>query len=125
MGKSRPFIVVIEDDNASAAALELTLRDWGADVVCGHLSDALLRTTSQRSGAISAIIADFDLGPRPNGVTVSRRLREIAPQAPVLVLSGAFNGGAAQAAAAAGFDFMNKPAPANAITAWLERNERA
>lgn len=125
MGKPRPFIVVIEDDTASAAALELTLRDWGADVVCGHLSDALLRSASQRQGAISAIIADFDLGPRPDGVAVSKRLHEVAPQTPVLVLSGAFNGKAAYAAAAAGFDFMNKPAPASAITAWLDRTASA
>jgi ActR/RegA family two-component response regulator len=112
MGHVRPVVVIIEDDAASAAALELTVIDWGGDVV----------TRDMLAGhrAARAIIADFDLGPGPDGVSVSRQLKQIAPDARVLVLSGVFNGKAASAAAGAGFDFMAKPASAAAIMAWLD-----
>lgn len=120
MGHIRPVVVIIEDDAASAAALELTVVDWGADVVSGESAQAVLTCAGGKTEQTRAIIADFDLGAGSDGVLASSQLRQIAPQARVLVLSGMFNSRAARAAAGAGFDFMAKPASAAAIMAWLD-----
>jgi DNA-binding NarL/FixJ family response regulator len=67
------------------------------------------------------IITDFHLGPDANGVSLARRLREAAPSARVLVLSGSPSGDAQSAATSAGYAFMQKPAPPGDIIAWLEQ----
>lgn len=113
------MVLVVEDDPQASAALELTLRDWGAEVSCGDAAESLMERLGPRVREAQAIIADFDLGPKPDGVVAASRLRELAPRAQVLVLSGAFNTNAAHAAASAGYDFMAKPASADAITDWL------
>ncbi len=122
MGPSnKPLVLLIEDDAASAEALSLILRDWGAEVAhaahAGTLRDAL----AGRHAAVRYIIADFNLGAGRDGVSLAQDVAAAAPSSRVLVLSGCFNGSASAAAQQAGFDMMHKPARADAILAWLER----
>lgn len=121
MPAPRPIAIVIEDDAEAADALGLVLSDWGADVVHGMDEKSLVRDIGRRAAAVNWIIADFHLGPRPNGVTLAGDLVREMPQARVLVLSGSFQGHATAAAQSAGFDMLSKPAPAAAIISWLER----
>lgn len=119
MAAAPPLALIIEDDASSAEALALILSDWGAEVA--HAAgDAALRTFEPRLSELRWIITDFHLGAGPDGVTLVKRLAQLAPQARVLVLSGSFHGRATTAAANAGFDVMQKPARADAIVAWLE-----
>lgn len=115
------LILLIEDDAAAAEALLLILRDWGADVVHGADVDAVIADLGPRVADIAFIITDFHLGHGQDGVSLVKRLRETAPRARVLVLSGSFTGRATADAVEAGFDVMQKPARAKAIIAWLER----
>lgn len=116
-----PLILIIEDDPASAGALSLILSDWGADVIAGaSLAELMPKLESRRAAA--AIIADFCLGEGPNGVLAAQSLLQLLPSAPVLVLTSAFGNRAASDASDAGFDFMAKPARAEAIVAWLEQH---
>lgn len=115
----RPLAVVIDDDPGAAEALALTLQDWGADVVSGACASEVL--TLVRGARVSWVITDFELGPHANGVSDIAPLLAAAPAARVLVLSGAPLDQARRAAAGAGFDYMSKPATAEAIGAWLER----
>ena len=116
----KPFVLLIEDDLASAEALSMILRDWGADV--GHAQDAaaLPQALGPSGGRVHCIITDFHLGDGPDGVSLAQSVRVFAPHSRVLVLSGSFHGKAIVAAQAAGFHFMHKPARADAILAWLE-----
>jgi len=120
MAGSAPLALIIEDDTASAEALSLILRDWGADVLHAP-SDAKLAVFKPQLGQLRWIITDFHLGAGPDGVSLVQGLTQAAPQARVLVLSGSFHGRATAAAARAGFEVMQKPARADAIIAWLER----
>ena len=117
-GSHRPIAVVIDDDARAADALELMLRDWGAEVVAALSAEAALERLGARADAAAWVITDFDLG-GTNGVDGAKLLLTAAPGARVLVLSG--DRGASKAAAAAGFETLEKPAQAGAITAWLER----
>ena len=119
-GSPKPLAVVIDDDPAAAEALELTLRDWGADVIAARSVRAVLAEIAEVAPTISWVITDFDLGAE-NGVEGARAVLAEAPQARVLVLSGNLDGGAGRAAAEAGFDALEKPAAVSAIAAWLER----
>ncbi|MGE0740479.1 MAG: hypothetical protein AB7O98_03990 [Hyphomonadaceae bacterium] len=118
---SLPLALVLEDDVASAEALAFILRDWGADVVCCVDRAGIETALGQRLPRARWIITDYNLGADLDGVTLALDVRRVAAEARVLVLSGSFQGRAAAAAAAAGLDFMNKPARAEAIIAWLER----
>lgn len=119
MAHERPLVLLIEDDAASAEALELVLRDWGADVVHGIDADLVCAAAGARACQASLIITDFELGPRGDGVSVAQKLRDSAPNARVLVLSG--NGEARRAANDAGYAFMPKPTRARSIIDWIEQ----
>ncbi|MES1156878.1 MAG: response regulator [Alphaproteobacteria bacterium] len=119
-GSAKPLAVVIDDDAAAAEALELTLRDWGVDVIAACCARSAMERAGDRSAQITWVITDFDLGAE-NGVDSAHTLLAKAPKARVLVLSGNLAEAAGKAAAKAGFDAMEKPAAAAAIIAWLER----
>jgi DNA-binding response OmpR family regulator len=121
MCQARPLILLLEDDRAAAEALELVLRDWGADVVHGQDAAEVFAAAGPRASSAGMIITDFHLGLDANGVSIAGQLREKAPAARVLVLSGSLSGEADAAARGAGYAFMRKPAPPRDIIAWLER----
>jgi len=120
MTAKKPFVLLIEDDLASAEALSMILRDWGAEVAHAQDAAALPLALGTRAGCVHCIITDFHLGDGPDGVTLARDVQIVAPRSRVLVLSGSFHGKATVAAQAAGFHFMHKPARADDILAWLE-----
>ena len=116
----KPIVAVIEDDPDAAEALALILRDWGAEVMSDISAAPLARRLGSRVGDLTCIIADYDLGPGQDGVAAAKSLAASAPEARVLVLSGALRDSGLAAARAAGFDFMAKPARPSAIVDWLE-----
>lgn len=124
MKPRRPLILLLEDDTPSAEALELVLRDWGADVVHCPDPDDALTAAGARPERVGVIITDFHLGPERNGVSVAKTLNKSAPQAHVLILSGSLSNDAKQAATEAGYAFMPKPAQADDIIAWIEERQR-
>lgn len=121
MVRNKPFVLVLEDDPVSAEALTLVLQDWGAEVA--HAAHATLvdAAIAGRADELHFIIADYDLGEGPNGVSIAADLLSTAQRARVLVLSGTLRARSDVAARNAGFDMMQKPARADAIVAWLER----
>ncbi|MBL8545036.1 MAG: response regulator [Hyphomonadaceae bacterium] len=120
MTVARPLILLLEDDKASAEAMEIVLRDWGADVVHGADAEDVVSAAGTRASSARMIITDFHL-PVADGVSAARQIRKRAPDARVLVLSGSLNNDARRAAKGAGYAFMPKPAPTRDIIAWLER----
>jgi len=120
MPSDRPLALIIEDDPASAEALALIIKDWGADVL--HAADAAaLGGLEPHVQRLRWIVTDFNLGAGPDGVALVQGLLARAPQARVLVLTGSFHGRAKIAAEAAGYEVMQKPARPEIIVAWLER----
>lgn len=100
--------------------MQLVLRDWGADVVYGADADDIAFTGGSSAEQARMIITDFHLT-ETDGVTAARQLRKRAPGAQVLVLSGSLNSDAKHAAKGAGYAFMQKPAQARDLIAWLDR----
>jgi len=121
MSRDNPFVLIIEDDSASAEALSMIVRDWGAEVVHAQSADGVREVPPERLREFRYLITDFHIGPGPDGVTLATQIAQVAPDVRILVLSGSFHGRAAVAAAAAGYEIMQKPARADAIVAWLNR----
>lgn len=120
MPSKRPLILLLEDDHASAEAMQIVLSDWGADVVHGADVEDISSVAGTRAAHADMIITDFHL-PVADGVAAAKQLRKRAPQAKVLVLSGSLNNDAKRAAKGAGYAFLPKPAPPADIIAWLNR----
>lgn len=118
---ARPAVAILEDDLASADALAFILRDWGADPVHGLTCDELVGKLGGECAEVRYVIADFNIGPHPNGVEAARAFLKHAPAARVLILTGTFHRRGEVAALSAGFDLMFKPSRAEDIIAWLER----
>lgn len=114
-------VVIIEDEPASADALALIVRDWGADVAVCSDARAIAEQLGSRLSEVGWIITDYNLGPGPDGVTLVQEFASVAPDAKILVLSGAFSRQATLAAVKAGYEIMQKPARAEMIVSWLER----
>lgn len=121
MTAQRPLILLLEDDIASAEAMQLVLRDWGAEVVHGADAADIVSNAGAHTANARIIITDFHL-PATNGVSAAKQLRKRAPQARVLVLSGSLSNDAKHAAKDAGYAFMRKPTPSRDIIAWLDQH---
>lgn len=120
MSSKRPLIILLEDDCASAEAMQIVLRDWGAEVVYGADLEDISSAAGKRAEQADMIITDFHL-PAADGVSAAQQLRRRAPRARVLVLSGSLNNDAKRAAKSAGYAFLPKPAPPGDIIAWLDK----
>jgi DNA-binding response OmpR family regulator len=121
MTAQRPLILLLEDDVASAEAMQLVLRDWGAEVVHGADAADIVSNAGAHTASARIIITDFHLL-ATNGVSAAKQLRKRAPHARVLVLSGSLSNDAKHAAKDAGYAFMRKPTPSRDIIAWLDQH---
>jgi DNA-binding response OmpR family regulator len=76
-------VLLVEDDDGIATPLSAALRGDGHQVVRVATGGDALRAAEQ---GVAAVVLDLGL-PDIDGVEVCRRLREVAPQAPVLMLT--------------------------------------
>jgi DNA-binding NtrC family response regulator len=105
------IVAVIDDDQGSAFALSLLLRDWGYEVVLGSDADRVVQGLSERygGGAPSAIIADFHLK-GDNGIDAALTVRKsFGSGCPVIIVSGSRGGASARQASSHGFPILLKP----------------
>ena len=76
-------VLLVEDDDGIATPLSAALRGDGHQVVRVATGGDALRAAAE---GVAAVVLDLGL-PDIDGVEVCRRLREVAPQAPVLMLT--------------------------------------
>ena len=83
MASAAPPVLLVEDDDGIATPLAAALRGDGYDVVRVATGRDALRAAAE---GVAAVVLDLGL-PDIDGVEVCRRLREVAPAAPVLMLT--------------------------------------
>ena len=83
MASAPPPVLLVEDDDGIATPLAAALRGDGHEVVRVATGGDALRVAAD---GVAAVVLDLGL-PDIDGVSVCRRLREIAPGAPVLMLT--------------------------------------
>ena len=83
MASDTPPVLLVEDDDGIATPLAAALRGDGYAVVRVATGNDALRVAAQ---GVAAVVLDLGL-PDIDGVEVCRRLRDVAPGAPVLMLT--------------------------------------
>ena len=83
MATATPPVLLVEDDDGIATPLAAALRGDGHEVVRVATGGDALRVAA---GGVAAVVLDLGL-PDIDGVDVCRRLRDIAPGVPVLMLT--------------------------------------
>jgi len=83
MASTTPPVLLVEDDDGIARPLAAALRGDGHEVVRVATGGDALRVAAN---GVAAVVLDLGL-PDIDGVDVCRRLRDIAPGAPVLMLT--------------------------------------
>lgn len=84
-GGARPVarLLLVEDDDGIAAPLTAALRSAGHEVLRVATGRQALEAMA---GGVEAVVLDLGL-PDADGVAICRRIRELAPEVPVLILT--------------------------------------
>ncbi|GAJ29864.1 response regulator [Acidomonas methanolica] len=84
-------VLLVEDDDAVALIVEAVLAGSGRAV--RRVSGAGAAREAAREAAPAVLVADLNLPDGEDGVTLARALRTEWPDLPVVLISGAFEGG--------------------------------
>jgi CheY-like chemotaxis protein len=83
-----PIILVVDDDHLIQGLVEDTLREGGFDTAVAASGEEAL-TLLQGQSKYRALVTDIDLRGKMDGWEVAQHAREIAPDFPVVYVSGA------------------------------------
>jgi CheY-like chemotaxis protein len=83
------MILVVEDDQAVQGIAEDALSEGGFEVAIAGSGEEALTLLAGNSGAYRALVIDINLLGRMDGWDVARRTREIAPEFPIVYITGA------------------------------------
>ena len=115
----RAKILVVDDDVALCETLEEGLSSKGFDVVTAHTVAEALDARERHD--IHTVVTDLQLA-EEDGLELCRRLNEIAPELPVVVITAFGSMDAAIAAIRTGaYDFINKPIDVDALSLVADR----
>ncbi|HEY8357602.1 MAG TPA: response regulator [Ramlibacter sp.] len=88
MDRHYPTLLLVEDDSALQAVLEIALSEEGFEVVAANSGAAALEALASDETQFQAVITDIQLGRGPNGWEVGHRARETSSGIPVIYMSG-------------------------------------
>jgi signal transduction histidine kinase/ActR/RegA family two-component response regulator len=106
-------VLLVEDDPLVRRSMEMMIRNLGCDVVAVHSGEravAVFQGEYEEHRKFDALVTDFAMPGRVNGVQLVRRLREFEPDLPAVLSSGALHRNNAIGYREAGFQFvLRKP----------------
>jgi CheY-like chemotaxis protein len=89
--ESSAFVLVVEDDEAMCDALRQTFERWGFEVECAQSGEEAIALTSGMQRSFDAIVSDFRLPGRWDGLRLIEELRRLEGwRTPAILLSGEF-----------------------------------
>jgi DNA-binding response OmpR family regulator len=83
------MILVVEDDQAIQGIAEDALSEAGFEVAIAGSGEEALTLLTGKMGAYRALVIDIKLLGRLDGWEVARRASEIAPEFPIVYITGA------------------------------------
>jgi DNA-binding response OmpR family regulator len=116
---TRPFVLIVDDDEVIRSLLRLTLPDEGYDLVEAEDGDQALQISDANRPTL--VLLDWRM-PRLSGADVLGALKERHPDVPVIVLTAEPEAKVRTHAEALGADvFMTKPFSPLQLLATVER----
>lgn len=83
------LLLLVDDDDLVRAVLEEALEDGGYKVLVSKNADEAYSIIDNKRSQLRGLITDINLGYGPDGWDIARRAREVAPELPVVYMSGA------------------------------------
>ena len=122
MGDTAGTVVVVDDEEPVRNYLSEVLTPEGYDCKCFQESLAALRYLAEAKEPPALVLTDLRM-PGPSGLDLLRRVRSLAPNLPVILLSGYYEPGMAVEAVRAGAtDYLFKPVQPADVIAAVERH---
>jgi len=119
------MVIVIEDDKIGGWALSMVLQDAGYETVLAAAGEEILEKAEDLESRPAAIISDFFLEGRLNGVESARKLaNKHGCNIPTIITSHHHNEQARRLAQAAGYHFCPKPMDPERVLGLLESEIR-
>src|SRR5437867_3544082 len=119
MDQAKPRVLVVDDDPLTRSLLSIALQSQAFEVI--PAGDAGTALEHVRSEAPEVVILDLRL-PGLDGMEALRKLKEIAPQLPVVILTGFGDvPSAVEAMRLGAYDFLNKPVGSEKILIVVRR----
>jgi DNA-binding response OmpR family regulator len=116
---SRPFVLIVDDDEVIRSLLRMTLPDEGYDLVEAQDGDQALQISDANPPAL--VLLDWRM-PGLSGADVLNALKQRSPDVPVIVLTAEPDAKVRTQAEALGADvFMTKPFSPLQLLATVER----
>ena len=84
-----PIILIVVDDHLIQSLVEDTLREGGFDTAVAASGEEALTLLQGHTSKYRALVTDIDLRGKMDGWEVAQHAREIAPDFPVVYVSGA------------------------------------
>ncbi|MCB9636260.1 MAG: response regulator, partial [Sandaracinus sp.] len=104
-------LVVVDDEPVLLRALAVALQYAGHAVEAFTTPEAALARIASEPSSVDALVVDLHM-PGTNGFEVMRRVRELRPKLPVVLLTGRLDGATREAAVEAGAnEVLPKPCP--------------
>jgi signal transduction histidine kinase len=108
-------VLVVDDESGFRAGVSRMLRTLGFDVLVAEDGATAVETYREQKGSIDAVLLDLVM-PGMDGVAVFHAIRDINPEAKVLVTSGQLETTTARQLLKAGaVDFLQKPIDVNTL----------
>jgi signal transduction histidine kinase len=110
------LVVAIDDEEAIIAGMQALLEGWGAQVIGSTTGKDVTEKVHAAGKLPDLFIIDYRLGAGDTGIELAQRLRqELDPEIPAILVTGSITPELAEAARAAGLEFMLKPVTAAAL----------
>ena len=84
-----PVVLVVEDEELIQSLVEDTLRDGGFEPVFSASGEQAVSLLKGNQGKYRALVTDINLKGKMDGWEVAQHAREIAPEFPIVYMSGA------------------------------------
>lgn len=108
-------VLLVEDERAIRELLTRALGKQGYRVIAAEDGEAALAAVQSHDGTVDVLLTDVVM-PRMRGPELARRMRERAPDLPVLFMSGFAADASLEGGVLAGSDFIAKPFTTEELT---------
>ncbi|HEY7168529.1 MAG TPA: response regulator [Candidatus Binatia bacterium] len=110
-------ILLVDDYTTTRNALAFSLRQEGYQVVAVCDGNEAARRLSIES--FDLVLSDFAM-PGMDGLALTRHIGRVAPQTPIIIMSGSVEINRGEALSVGAFDFVEKPFVLNSLIAKIE-----
>lgn len=114
------YVLLVEDEDVVRLSTARLLTRLGWSAILAEDGEAGWHAFQQHRSKLELVITDVRM-PRMNGVTLARRIREIAPDFPIIIASGYDRVDGDDAAAVDGTGFLAKPYALRELREAIER----